>query len=581
MKSDLTICGGKIRVKTPYAPALIDRFRAIPGRAFDGVSKIWEFPAVRDVLLMVCDAVGVLPWMCSDEVRKLAGENGAQAVEKVALDMSVIDGHHFHTPPYEHQRRNLARLVQNPRWILCDEMGTGKSHAVANLIYRIARGHERYSTPYGVRPEGPMLIVCPKSVLSVWVEQLDQHGDTGCLIVEKTWRGAPPTKDGIYVANYERVLADAEAFLSCDWFLIVLDEIHRVKNFTAQTSRVIRKLTNKAKYVYGLSGTPAPNGLEDWFGVLSAVDPTLLPVNTKTAFENRYCVKTQLGSGGIWKVTGYRNVEELHGYISSITSRVTKSECLDLPEKVFSVRKVTLDGEQARIYRELKKDAVARLTPPDWSKSFGMPQVQSLHAMDLPLKAVPDSAQLTIANVLTESLRLLQVVGGFVPSDSGEMHEIKDKAKLSALGDVIDEVGDKQVVIWCAFRAEVSFLAEWLAKTYKAMVVTLTGEVSSEDREKNVEMFRTGVARFFIGTSAGGEGINGLTVSDTEVFYSRTWNLKDYLQQTDRLHRIGQKNSVSVINLVATGTVDERVSEALEKKQSMQELMLRRPEDLL
>ena len=83
--------------------------------------------------------------------------------------------------------------------------------------------------------------------------------------------------------------------------------------------------------------------------VISAVDPTLLPVTTKTAFEARYCFKARIGGDGPWTIAGYRNVGELHGYINSISSRVTKKEALDLPDKVISTRYVEMESDQKRV----------------------------------------------------------------------------------------------------------------------------------------------------------------------------------------------------------------------------------------
>jgi SNF2 family DNA or RNA helicase len=570
MKSEITLKGDRLCVRTPYAPALVDRFRTIPGRLFDGTEKVWTFPAVKDVLLMVCDAVGQLPWMLSQELRDLGGKDNGFALEKVAVDLSVIDGHPFITEPYAHQRVNLARLVQNNRWILADEMGTGKTHAVVNRLLR--------QSAVG----GNVLILCPKSVIGVWNEQLATHGRISAQFV--VYEGTTNVQRGssgywITITNYEQLLFKTDAFLAMFWQTVVLDEIHRVKNFTAKTSRIVRQLTTKAKYVYGLSGTPAPNGLEDWFGVLSAVDPSLLPVNTKTAFYNRYCVRTQLPNG-VWIVSGYRNVQELHGYVARICSRVTKAECLDLPEKVYSTRIVTLAGEQARVYRELKKDAVARLGRVASVRSFQVARSVRL-AGERAVAFAEDQCQLTVNNVLTESLRLLQVVGGFVPDDDGTVHELPDKSKVEALADLIEEAGERQMVIWCAFRAEVAWLAQWLKDQYQCGVATLTGETPGQEREWQVDRFRRGDARFFVGTAAaGGLGINGLQVADTEVFYSRDWRLDTYLQATDRLHRIGQKNIVHVIRLVAAGTVDEKVNEALERKANLQEMLLQDPEKL-
>jgi SNF2 family DNA or RNA helicase len=552
MKVEITVHGNRFRVRTPYSVILVDRFNMVPGKQWHPEEKVWSFPAVRDCILMVADVCGLLPEMLPAELKALCqGVYGPPVPEP---DLGLVDGHVFKTAPYEHQKKNLARLLANDRWLLADEQGTGKSHSVANMFCRNLLSQPRLNA----------LIVCPKSVMQTWKEQMKEHAGWGCILVEGTMtqridavRHSHPLK----VVNYEQLIHNFDLFKDIYWHILILDEIHRCKNFTSKTCKAVRKLSAKAKYVWGLSGTPAPNGLEDWLGVLSAIKPDLLPVDTKTGFEARYCLKQRMGGTGPFTIIGYRNVAELHGYVASITSRVTKDEALDLPPKIFCPRHVSLDGDQARIYRDLKKDAVTRL------------------------KTAKAEGTLTVQNVLTESLRLLQVVGGFVPDDAGTMHEIHPKAKLVALEDVLDEVGNKQVVIWCAFVEEVKFLAYWLIKKYggagKADTSHMTGETPADVRTKCVDNFKRGLSRFFIATAAtGGTGINGLEVADTEVCYSRNFNLATYLQSIDRCHRIGSTRPVSVIKLIADSTVDVKVDEALDHKASLQEMLLMKPEEM-
>jgi SNF2 family DNA or RNA helicase len=535
MKTELTLQNGRVYVRTPYASAVVDRFRLIPGRQFHGDTKAWSFPAVRDVLLMVCDAVGVLALFLPDDLKAIVKP---EALAKVELDLSVLNGLEYVTRPYAHQKHNLARLLANKRWLLADEMGTGKSKAVVD---RLIHGPEYL----------PCLILCPKTCIRNWLDQLATHGRMVALCDSATT--TLPT-----VMNYERMLCQNgfEPRTLPFWRTLILDEVHRLKNYTAKTTRAVRELSKHAQYVYGLSGTPAPNGLEDWHGVLSVIDPELLPVKSRKEFRNRYCVMERLPDSFVRVVRGYRNVHELHGYINQITSRVTKAECLDLPPKIVAPRYVTLQGDQATIYRDLKKNAVTTLT------------------------SLKKTGQLTAKNILTEALRLLQITGGFVPDDDGVMHATQDNVKVDALRELLEEMEeDKQVVIWCAFREEVAYLEQWLQHETGATVATMTGASTTRERSDNLHAFKAGAARFFVATApTGGVGINGLEVADTEIYFSRSWSLVDWLQSQDRLHRIGQKNKVTIIPLVALATIDERVNEALARKHDLQEMMLQAPE---
>ncbi len=550
MRTSITLKDERLVVSSAYNPVFVERFRQIVGRKFNGDDKTWTFPLSVEAVNALCDVTGTLPWMLDSEITDFMREatQGDASVPKAKpVDLSLINGHTFLTEPFQHQRVNLARLIGNQRWLIADEMGTGKSKPIADRLAKHERDHGM---------EYPnVLILCPKSVVSGWVEQMMQHGSLFAEIIQgnaKNRLESLNTPRGIKIANYELLLHSD--FTTIHWDVVILDELHRVKNFTAQTSKIVRKLTAQARYVFGLSGTPAPNGMEDWFGVLSAVDPNLLPVKTKTAFEARYCVKREI-QPGVWKVAGYKNVQELHGFIQSITSRVTKAEVLDLPPKTYTARRVTLDGEQARVYKELKKSAVATL------------------------KTLKASGELSIRNVLTEGLRLLQVVGGHLNSDDGAIIEFDHKAKLSALAEVLDELGEKQAVIWCCFVPEVHMLRKWFEeKGYT--VATLTGGLTGSDRNANLEAFKARERQLFVGTAAaGGTGINQLIGADTCIYYSRNFSLTEYLQSSDRCHRIGTISAVTIIKLIASGTIDDKVDQALDSKRDILESMLHRPED--
>ncbi len=557
MKVEFQLKGDRIWVRSPYSPILVGRFGIMPGRKFEGKQNgnAWSFPACKDVILMLADVCGVIVDMLPEPIRALMGP--PKEVKREVLDMSLLDDHVFKTEQFEHQKQNLVRLIANDRWLIADEAGTGKSSAVANMLKRY---RNVCAFPAGFRA----LILAPKSVCSGWVKQLEEHGGIKCGQVVM---GAPEERRNlllgrwaspVQITNYEAVLHTRE-FQDVKWSVIVLDELQKIKNFTAASAKVVRKLTDRCPAVYGLSGTPTPNGLQDWLGVIAAIRPDLAPKNqkgeiTKGAFEAEFILKARIGDNGPWRIAGYRNVEELHGIIQQFTSRNTKADCLDLPGKVFLDRTVALEGDQARIYRDLKRDAVARL-----------------NAM---------GSTITARNILTESLRLMQVVGGFVGDDDGNQHELHPKAKVEGLDEILEEVGDKQVVIWCAFKAEVAWLADKLRD--QGGVEVLTGDCTQNERAVAIDAFKNGDVRYFIATAAaGGTGVNGLQVADVEVFYSRDWNLGNYLQAQDRLDRLGQQNKVSVYKLIAEGTVDERVDALLDQKEDMMSMMLRRPEDIL
>ena len=198
------------------------------------------------------------------------------------------------------------------------------------------------------------------------------------------------------------------------------------------------------------------------------------------------------------------------------------------------------------------------------------------------LQSAKSKGELSIRNVLTEGLRLLQVIGGHVPDDLGDVYSFDEKCKLSALSDVLEELGDRQAVIWCAFVPEVKMLSSWLEKQTGAKVSVLFGGMSDQERFDNLETFRNKKTQWFVGTSAaGGTGINQLVGADTCIYYSRNFSLTDYLQSQDRCHRIGTISPVTIIKLIAQGTIDEKIDQALDQKKDVLEMMLAEPEKML
>ena len=324
---------------------------------------------------------------------------------------------------------------------------------------------------------------------------------------------------------------------------LLVHNCHRAKRTTTQTSRALRAVSDGAKYRYGLTGTPAPNGPLDIFGSLTFLDPNIIGTSYWTTFKARHAI---MGGFENHEIIGYRDLATLNAQVASCSSRVKKEDALDLPPKTFVTRPCPLSTEQRRIYRQLKEEAIAIF------------------------RRQEKEGTLTVRNILTETLRLLQVCGGFLPDDEGRMHSL-DCGKADVFEEMLDDFApDQKVIVWCAFLAEVDAICARLG----GRAVRYDGRSSTIEREDAIEQFRNGDAQFFVATpAAGGEGIT-LTESSTVVYYSRDWNLKNYLQSQDRAHRIGQHHPVTISNLVVPGTIDARCMQALERKEGEQEAIL-------
>jgi len=174
---------------------------------------------------------------------------------------------------------------------------------------------------------------------------------------------------------------------------------------------------------------------------------------------------------------------------------------------------------------------------------------------------------LTAPNVLTQMMRLHQITCGHFKSDDGEIQELSSK-RLEELMSVLEETEGK-AIIWANYIYDIEHIVKTIKQEYgEDSVVQYYGAIDSEKRQKNIEQFQNpdSPVRFFVGNpQTGGYGIT-LTAANTVIYYSNGYDLEKRLQSEDRAHRIGQKKSVTYIDLIAEGTVDEKIVKALRKK---------------
>jgi SNF2 family DNA or RNA helicase len=234
----------------------------------------------------------------------------------------------------------------------------------------------------------------------------------------------------------------------------------------------------------------------------------------------------------------YTNLDELEKILKKFSYRCRKSECLDLPEKLYSQRYIDLKGEHQQTYERLKKNA--------WS--------------------VIQDEEVSYSNKLTEILKLHQCVNGHVKTDEGNIMELPDP-KLEELMTIVDEHEGK-FIIWANYVYNIEKIIKSLEDKYgKKSVVSIYGAVDTKTRSENVKRFETeDEVRFFVGNpSTGGYGLNLVSASYV-LYYSNSYNLEVREQSEDRAHRIGQSKNLLVIDLICRNTVDEMIISALHNK---------------
>jgi SNF2 family DNA or RNA helicase len=264
-------------------------------------------------------------------------------------------------------------------------------------------------------------------------------------------------------------------------------------------------------------------------------------VSSYYGFQSRYAVTVErnLASHSFKQVVGYRRLDELQEKLERFAFRVTKDECLDLPDKLYTKREVELTDEQVKAYNQMKAMALAQF----------------------------NQGITSTVNALTQIMRLHQIVCGHVKLDSGEVIELPNN-RISELLSIVEESSGK-IIIWANYRHDIEAIKIALATEYGMNSVgTYYGDTEGEERQRVVDEFQNPESemRFFVGNPrTGGYGLT-LTAASIVVYYSNNFDLEVRLQSEDRAHRIGQTKNVTYIDLIAPKTVDEKIVKALRDK---------------
>lgn len=428
------------------------------------------------------------------------------------------------------------------------EMGCGKTLtaiAIAGAGYQMGKVDR-------------LLIVAPTSVVAVWPKELREYAKfkytCKTLLGEKQQRikqiddllKFPFKALKIAVINYESTWRPEilEKLKEFDADMVIADESQRIKTYDAAQSKAMHELGDQARYKLILSGTPVQTAAIDIWSQYRFLDKSVFGENF-FKFRGRYAI---MGGYGNKKIVGYRDLEGLIKKEHSIAFRVTKDEALDLPEQTFETRRIQFSPKEKSLYERLKRDSYAELD---------------------------NGGHITATTVLTKLLRLQQLTGGFLVQDEAQKPQLVSRAKLDALTDIIVDyvIGSgKKLVVFARFIAEVKAIIDLAAKVLPKDLkqVAIYGDVKKEDRGDIVKQFQEDPSTvLFVGQiDTAGTGIT-LTAADTCVYYSKNFNYATYSQSLSRIHRIGQRNCCTYIDLEIEGTIDELISSALSRKEDM------------
>jgi SNF2 family DNA or RNA helicase len=456
----------------------------------------------------------------------------------------------FKTKPYAHQLTALEKSWNKETFAYFMEMGTGKTKVlIDNLAMLYDKG----------KVDGA-LIIAPKGVVGTWYKQeLPTHLPDHIENVTVLWQPLITKKQQesldelfgtdnklhILVMNVEALSTlkgkkFASSFLNSHSSMMAIDESTTIKNSSAKRTKNILELSNMAKYRRIMTGSPVTKNPLDLYSQCEFLSPWLLNFQSFYAFRNRYAEMKTIHARGrsIQVVNHFKNIGELSDKLKNFSYRVLKEDCLDLPDKIYIKRYVSLTPDQIRLYNQMKTAALAIL----------------------------NGKQVTSVTVLTQLMRLHQITCGHFTADDGSTQSV-DSNRLNELMSVLDETEGK-AIIWANYQLSVGEIIQRIIKEHgEDSYVHYYGLTSQEERQDNIRKFQEDPkCRFLIGTpQTGGYGIT-LTQANTVIYYSNGYDLEKRLQSEDRAHRIGQKKSVTYVDLIAEKTVDEKIVKALRKK---------------
>lgn len=541
-----------------YVPfALNEIAKAFPNRVFDRAKRVWAAPAIRVNVRHIKEIAHEKLFDLTPAALGFVNSFDVDSSGYSPTDKFPKSDEWFKTRPRDYQRKILDYFWGSDKGALFAEMGTGKSKVAVDMA----------AAAYEVGRIDTALVISPASLKSNWVEQLSDHCpcEYESFVVDL---GVPKIKErfdkflsgprvlrfvmvGVESMSVSKKAADiVKSLVENSRCFVVVDESHSIKNPRATRTKSIINLTKGAVMKWAMTGTSISNGIEDLYSQFAFLDPGIIGVGSFEAFKARYTVR-----GGFEgkRIVGYRNIPELMGLIKPWTMELKKKDVLpELPDKIYERREIELTGAQKQLYKSVKEKGLADL------------------------RGIGADFQFVMRSILEVSLALQQITGGFLSNIDDErvrhvtpILEWKDNPKILALLEIIEGMNGS-VIVWAKYVEEIRSIISALSAVYGPdSVVAYYGAVNQAQRDENKKRFLLGESRFFVGNPiTGGSGLT-LNVSSTVVYFSNSFRMVDRLQSEDRNHRIGQKNPVTYIDLVAKGTIDVSILSALKRKKGL------------
>jgi SNF2 family DNA or RNA helicase len=451
-----------------------------------------------------------------------------------------------------HQKEALefAENKPDPSYFgLLMEPGTGKTKTMFEKLAKL----------YLDRQIETALIFAPNGVAEQWIaEQAPEHCPIPYRAVlwspsrTKRWKDETRytlrKRDALllFALNWE-ALTTKDGINLCNWMLknrktaLVADESSRIRNPKAIRTKEALELAPLAAFRSILTGTPVTKGFENLWAQMQFLSPDILKCRTYHQFRAHYCkLKSVPGRRGAVMITGYQRTSELMSRIKPHVFIKTKDECLDLPPKLPLPSPVPMTPEQAIAYKTMRELLIVELE---------------------------NLERVTVAHMIAARAKLRQIAIGFIMDKERKVTRFPSGRWDRTLEHLEDANG--KVILWTSFRYCLAQWEELLTKNKIGYVRYLKGDNESIrywKRDRDIKVF--------LGNPhSGGIGLN-LAEASTMIYFNSTDDFEVRLQSEDRAHRIGQHNTLTIVDLFAPRTVEVKMQQQQMQKQTLLDVVM-------
>jgi SNF2 family DNA or RNA helicase len=430
--------------------------------------------------------------------------------------------------PFDHQKKTAAFLTMHQRAFCFNQQGTGKTmSAIWAADYLMNEG-----------VVNRVLVICPLSIMdSAWRDDLFKvamHRSVDVAHGSKDKRRAIINSDAEFVIiNFDGVEIVKDDIRNGGFDLVIVDEATGYKNPQTDRWKALNHVVTPDTWLWLMTGTPAAQSPEDAFGLAKLVNPRAVP-RSAGSFKDMVMYKA-----GPFRWVPRVNAGAIVNQVLQPAIRFTKDQCLDLPDMIYTKRDVPLTKQQERYYNDIR----------------------------IRMRATAAGESISAANAAVNLSKLIQISGGAVYSDNKETISFDVRPRYNALMEVIAETSNK-VLVFVPYTHTVNMIAEKL-KADGISAEIIDGSVPAKKRTDIFRAFQSGPDPkvLVIQPQAAAHGVT-LTAADTIVWWGPTYSVEIYEQANARVHRQGQVNKCTVIQLQGS-PAEKRVYAILDRKISI------------